>query len=114
MVAATEVADSAATAIAKADAISEQKLYKITLARSTIGMPPDTRRNTEALGLFKRGMVVYRPVCNEIAGMILKIKELVKLELVDEPEQIHKPATKGYTIVRRTKRSQPALVTTEK
>ena len=76
-------------------------MWKITLMRSTIGMPPKTRKNAEALGLFRRGRSIYRPICNELAGIILKIKELVKLELVDEREPTKKPAAKGYTIIRR-------------
>jgi ribosomal protein L30 len=60
-------------------------LYKITLRRSPIGLPKTYMRNIKALGLRKTtGSVSYRPVARSWAGMILRIKELVKVELTTE------------------------------
>ncbi|KAJ1917895.1 39S ribosomal protein L33, mitochondrial [Mycoemilia scoparia] len=91
----------------------KKKLWKITLMRSTIGLPPKTRKNVKALGLYSRGMVIYRPICNELAGIILKIKELVKLELVDERLPIKNPAPKGYEVIRKHNSLASSTATTK-
>lgn len=57
--------------------------FKITLHRSFIGMPKRTRAVLAALGLHRRGQLVFQPVSADIAGMIMKVKELVKVEEVD-------------------------------
>jgi len=60
--------------------------WKVTLVRSAIGLPK--RRNTTliALGLRKRFRTVYKPVNPEIAGLLLRVKELIRLDLVNEEE----------------------------
>lgn len=60
--------------------------YKITQLRSTIGMPPIVRKNMEALGLRKRYQIKYQKVSPSTAHRLIKVKELVKVELVDEPK----------------------------
>lgn len=57
--------------------------FRITLHRSHIGMPQRTRDVLAALGLHKRGKTVFHPVHPQFAGMIMKVKELVKVEEVD-------------------------------
>lgn len=57
--------------------------FRITLHRSSVGMPQRTRDVLAALGLHKRGRTVYHPVHPMFAGMIMKVKELVKVEEVD-------------------------------
>ncbi|KAK0639367.1 hypothetical protein B0T16DRAFT_339152 [Cercophora newfieldiana] len=59
--------------------------FRITLHRSAIGLPERTRGVLSALGLRKRQQVVFHPVSAQFAGMILKVKELVKVEEVDRP-----------------------------
>ncbi|KAK0613743.1 hypothetical protein B0T14DRAFT_539466 [Immersiella caudata] len=59
--------------------------FRITLHRSAIGLPERTRGVLAALGLRKRSQVVFHPVSAQFAGMILKVKELVKVEEVDRP-----------------------------
>jgi large subunit ribosomal protein L30 len=59
--------------------------FRITLHRSAIGLPERTRGVLAALGLRKRSNVVFHPVSAQFAGMILKVKELVKVEEVDRP-----------------------------
>lgn len=56
--------------------------FKITLHRSSIGMPHRTCKVLTALGLHKRGKTVYHPVHPQFAGMIMKVKELVRVEEV--------------------------------
>ncbi|KAJ2665310.1 hypothetical protein IWW48_000198 [Coemansia sp. RSA 1200] len=81
---------------------SEQgKFWKITLKRSPIGLHPRTRENARALGLVRRGHIVYRPISNELAGMILKLKELVKIELVDKVEPLKSKAVDGFEVIGR-------------
>lgn len=79
--------------------------YKVTLKRSTIGLPGDVRAASKTLGLFKLHQTTYQPVNASTAGLILKLKELVKVELVDSiptKQELNalKPA-KGYTVVGR-------------
>ncbi|PSR75292.1 ribosomal protein L30 [Coniella lustricola] len=56
--------------------------FRIHLHRSQIGMPQRTRDVLAALGLHKRGKTVYHPVHPQFAGMIMKVKELVKVDEV--------------------------------
>ncbi|KAI0098584.1 hypothetical protein F4776DRAFT_650299 [Hypoxylon sp. NC0597] len=57
--------------------------FRITLHRSAIGLPRRTRGVLAALGLRKRSQTVFHPVSPQSAGMILKVKELVKVAEVD-------------------------------
>ncbi|KAK4242122.1 ATP-citrate synthase subunit 1 [Achaetomium macrosporum] len=59
--------------------------FRITLHRSAIGLPKRTRGVLAALGLHRRSQVVFHPVSAQFAGMIMKVKELVKVEEVDRP-----------------------------
>lgn len=56
--------------------------FRITLHRSSIGMPERTRAVLAALGLHKRGRTVYHPVHPQFAGMVMRVKELVRVEEV--------------------------------
>lgn len=60
------------------------QFYRITQLRSTIGMPPQVRKNIQALGLRKRNQVIYHKVSPSIAHTLAKVKELVKIDLVNE------------------------------
>ncbi|KAI8323050.1 hypothetical protein GQ54DRAFT_244200, partial [Martensiomyces pterosporus] len=75
--------------------------WKITLNRSPLGLPPKTRKNAIALGLKRRGHVAYRPISNELAGMVIKLKEIVKVELVDKVESLRTRAPDGFEVVGR-------------
>ncbi|KAI9749462.1 MAG: hypothetical protein M4579_006864 [Chaenotheca gracillima] len=77
--------------------------FKITLMRSAIGLPEKTQGVLKALGLRKRMRTVYYPVTPDVAGQIMKVKELVAVSEVDralsvqEQRQLRKPDT-GYYI----------------
>jgi large subunit ribosomal protein L30 len=77
--------------------------WKVTLMRSAIGLPRRRGDTLVALGLRKRFRTVYKPINPQIAGLILKVKELVQLELVDTAEtkeemrQKRRPE-KGYVV----------------
>lgn len=53
--------------------------FRITLHRSAIGLPERTRGVLAALGLRRRAQTVFRPVEPRCAGMILRVKELVRV-----------------------------------
>ncbi|KAK4122969.1 ribosomal protein L30-containing protein [Parathielavia appendiculata] len=59
--------------------------FRITLHRSAIGLPKRTRGVLAALGLHRRAQVVFHPVSAQFAGMIMKVKELVRIEEVERP-----------------------------
>lgn len=66
--------------------------FRITLMRSGIGLPKRTQGVLKALGLRKRMKTVFYPVTPEVAGQIMKVKELIKVEEVDAPkskEELH-------------------------
>ncbi|KAG9294241.1 hypothetical protein G9A89_021600 [Geosiphon pyriformis] len=75
--------------------------FKITLRRSVIGLPGRLRLIVEALGLRRINHTVYREQRPNIAGMILKIKEIVELENVDVIPPKDLPTPRGYTITSR-------------
>lgn len=57
------------------------KWFKITLKRSLIGMPWQRRLNARALGLSRVGQQAYKKIDGVVIGNIVKIKELVKVEI---------------------------------
>ncbi|KAF4126354.1 Ribosomal protein L30/L7E [Geosmithia morbida] len=58
--------------------------FRVTLHRSAIGLPERTRGVLKALGLRRRAQSVFHPVSPQAAGMILKVKELVRVKEVAE------------------------------
>ena len=57
--------------------------FKITLIRSSIGLPKKTQGVLNALGLRKRMATIFKPVNAANAGQIMKIKELVAVSEVE-------------------------------
>jgi ribosomal protein L30 len=77
--------------------------YRIHLYRSFIGLPETIRQTCRALGLRKRGAVVYREVNPQMVGQILKIKEIVKVNLVKDlatrdAELLSRKSSPGFTV----------------
>lgn len=58
--------------------------FRITLLRSAIGLPRKTSGVLAALGLHKRMATVFHPVTSDVAGQIIKVKELVAVSEVEE------------------------------
>jgi large subunit ribosomal protein L30 len=58
--------------------------FRITLMRSGIGMPKKTQGVLMALGLRRRMKTVFHPVSPQVAGQIMRVKELVHVEEVPE------------------------------
>jgi large subunit ribosomal protein L30 len=63
-------------------------MWKITLIKSPIGMPEHVKRTVRGLGLRKLQKSVYRVPRNSIAGMIYKIKEMVRVETVEPAKPV--------------------------
>lgn len=84
--------------------------FRITLHRSQIGMPQRSRDVLAALGLHKRGKTVFHPVHPQFAGMIMKVKELVKVEEVARrlsPAELRAERTPdpGFWVEKKVERS---------
>lgn len=80
--------------------------FRITLMRSAIGLPLRKNMVLHALGLKKRMATVFYPVSQDVAGQIMKVKELVDVQEVDEPltkAQVHlrRKPDPGYYVERR-------------
>lgn len=78
--------------------------FKITLRRSTIGLPLKLRRVVRALGLRRLQQTVYHSQTAYIAGMILKVKEILQVNNVKRipaPEERKKRAKEGYVIIKK-------------
>lgn len=58
--------------------------FRITLIRSAIGLPSKSLNVLKALGLKKRMNTVFHPVSPQVAGQIMKVKELVAVSEVDQ------------------------------
>lgn len=66
--------------------------FRITLIRSAIGLPARTTGVLKALGLRKRMATVFYPVTPDVAGQIMKVKELVSVREVEKPltkQEVH-------------------------
>lgn len=59
--------------------------FRITLIRSAIGLPMKSAKVLRALGLRKRMTTVFHPVTPDVAGQIMRVKELVAVSEVDKP-----------------------------
>ncbi|CAG8621945.1 12632_t:CDS:2 [Gigaspora rosea] len=78
--------------------------FKITLRRSPIGLPRKHRAAVKALGLSKLSQTVYHSHTPIIAGMILKVKELLEVKNVKRvptPEERKHHTEPGYVVTKR-------------
>lgn len=53
--------------------------------RSAIGLPSKSAKVLRALGLRKRMATVFHPVTPDVAGQIMRVKELIAVAEVDRP-----------------------------
>ena len=58
--------------------------FRITQIRSSIGLPRKIQGVLRALGLKKRMATVFHPVNSDVAGQIMKVKELVAVSEVEQ------------------------------
>ena len=75
--------------------------YKVTLKRSTIGLHPRIRAIVKSLGLKRLQSSSYLPISPMAAGEILRVKELVQVENVDEipPVKAIDRSQYGYRVI---------------
>ncbi|KAF9450490.1 hypothetical protein P691DRAFT_810309 [Macrolepiota fuliginosa MF-IS2] len=80
--------------------------YKVTLRRSGISLGDKIKGTLEALGFHKRNQTVYHKHSSDIAGKILKVKELVEVENVPSnavrskwQQRQERKAVRGYKVV---------------
>ncbi|KNE54343.1 ribosomal protein L30 [Allomyces macrogynus ATCC 38327] len=76
---------SAATTAA---ANGTKPFFRVTLVRSTIGLPAKTRQYAKSLHLTKMHRPVLMPATASSAGNLLKLKELIKVENVALPRGV--------------------------
>ncbi|KAG8164308.1 hypothetical protein KVR01_006226 [Diaporthe batatas] len=81
--AAAGAAAAASAATRTAATAAPTSYFRITLHRSAIGLPERTRGVLAALGLRRRCQTVFHPAEPQFAGMIMKVKELVRVEEVE-------------------------------
>ena len=81
--------------------------YKITLRRSAISLGDKIKGTLLALGIHRRFQTVYFPHSPEVAGKILRVKELVEVEnvpthavMTSTQQRQARKATRGYKVVR--------------
>lgn len=80
--------------------------FKITLRRSAISLGDKIKGTLKALGIHRRFQTVYFPHSPEVAGKILKVKELVEVEnvprhlvLTKQEQRQQRKAPRGYKVV---------------
>ncbi|XP_006460386.1 hypothetical protein AGABI2DRAFT_192113 [Agaricus bisporus var. bisporus H97] len=80
--------------------------FKITLRRSAISLGDRFKATLEALGIHKRNQTVYQKHSSDIAGKILRVKELVEVENVPASavrnkweQRQERKAVRGYKVV---------------
>ncbi|WVQ97146.1 ribosomal protein L30 [Kwoniella sp. CBS 9459] len=81
----TSTSASASSSTATSTA-GEPTHHLITLIRSAIGLPKESKRTLEALGLHRLRQSVLHPYGETTAGRILKVKELVHVANVTKEE----------------------------
>ena len=77
--------------------------WKVTLIRSGIGLSKKRNDTLVALGLRKRFRTVYKPVNPQTAGLLVRVKELIRVEMVDEVRtkeemKAERKKEKGYIV----------------
>lgn len=76
------------------------KYFKVKLYRGFIGLPEVYRKWASTLGLRKRGQTAYVPIMPVTMGAIIRLKELLKVDIVEEkPASINPVYPKGYKVV---------------
>ena len=80
--------------------------FKITLRRSAISLGDKIKGTLKALGIHRRFQTVYFPHSPEVAGKILRVKELVEVEnvpthmvMTKQQQRQTRKAPRGYKVV---------------
>jgi large subunit ribosomal protein L30 len=101
---------SSASDASVAQAIAANTHFKITLRRSGISLGAKIQSTLVALGFHRRHQTVYHPHSPDIAGKILRVKELVEVSNVPahmvrtkERQTQDRKAKRGYKVVGSSK-----------
>ncbi|GLB35755.1 putative ribosomal protein L30p/L7e [Lyophyllum shimeji] len=80
--------------------------FKITLRRSAISLGDKIKGTLISLGIHRRMQTVYHRHSPEVAGKILRVKELVEVHNVPESQvktkqqqRLERKATRGYKVL---------------
>lgn len=80
--------------------------YKITLRRSAISLGDKKKGTLISLGIHRRHQTVYHLHSPEVAGKILRVKELLEVQNVPrelvrtkEEQTLERKATRGYKVI---------------
>lgn len=82
--------------------------FQITLHRSAIGLPQRTRDVLAALGLRRRNQTVVHAVSPSVAGLVFRVKELVRVAEVAEGR------AETLAKLKEARRPDPGYVVTKK
>ncbi|KAJ9050508.1 39S ribosomal protein L33, mitochondrial [Entomophthora muscae] len=88
-------------------ATKQPGFFKVTLIRSPLGLHPRTRLAAKLLGFTRIDQTVFKERNVVNLGHIFRIKELVKVENVDEVKVENRKAAKGFVVVRSRHGSAP-------
>ncbi|KAJ1909378.1 hypothetical protein IWQ60_011206 [Tieghemiomyces parasiticus] len=77
------------------------KLLRVHLYRSLIGLHKRTRLMAESLGLKKIGSIKVLPALPHIVGNLVQLKEIIRLEIVQDKEIPKIRPAQGYTIAKK-------------
>ncbi|CCH46330.1 50S ribosomal protein L30P [Wickerhamomyces ciferrii] len=76
--------------------------FQVQLKRSLIGLPAKTRLTATSMGLTKTGRTLNYEINQSIAGKLLTLKELIKVDIVDEK--------KDREGLRKARKSDPGFI----
>ncbi|KAI9228103.1 MAG: hypothetical protein DHS80DRAFT_31141 [Piptocephalis tieghemiana] len=88
-----------APSVQEAATSNENQYFRVTLHRSPIGLPFKVRRTLDALGLGKKSSVAHLPCNKSSIGSLLKVKELVQVELTDVIRPKRQRVERGWTVL---------------
>jgi large subunit ribosomal protein L30 len=104
----TQASSSASASTTELPADIPNTHFKITLRRSAISLGDKIKETLVSLGIHRRFQTVYHRHGPEVAGKILRVKELVEVENVPEhmvrtKQQMRqeRKATRGYKVIGR-------------
>ncbi|KAJ1960276.1 hypothetical protein IWQ62_004290 [Dispira parvispora] len=77
------------------------QLIRVRLYRSLIGLHKNTRKVAESMGLCKVGAIKTFPVAPNVVGNLVRLKEIIKVELVNDRNLPSRSPPKGYQVVKK-------------
>jgi large subunit ribosomal protein L30 len=72
--------------------------YRVEFIRSLIGLSKSIKLVAKSIGYLRTHQVIYLRVNNKNAGKLLKLKELIRIQLVNHVPMEKQKAVLGYTV----------------